>query len=74
VTVTNSKWSTPTLKARWYDDESIAPVGVAVELDASTELSGQNTLKALPTNATAMSHSMKAFVEGHFTTDERARG
>ncbi len=40
--MTNTKWSTPTLKARWFDDESIENLEPVVDVDAAT----RNTIKA----------------------------
>ena len=34
--MTQSKWSTPTLKAHWFDDEGIAPVGPAADASGNT--------------------------------------
>ncbi len=80
--MTNSKWSTPTLKARWYDDESIAALGVAVEGDvegdaaSAADLQGarQNTLKAGPSDVPQVAVSTQAPVYRPASTGEPPTG
>jgi hypothetical protein len=85
VRLTNSKWSTPTLKARWYDDESIAALGVVVEGDVEGDVEGvgsaadlqgarQNTLKAGPSDVPHVAVSTQAPVYRPASTGEPPTG
>ena len=54
--MTQSKWSTPTLKAHWFDDEGIAPV------DPAAEASG-NTLKVTAADVAIDGLDAQAFLD-----------
>ena len=77
--------STPTLKARWYDDESIAALGVVVEGDVEGDVEGvgsaadlqgvrQNTLKAGPSDVPHVAVSTQAPVYRPASTGEPPTG
>ncbi len=69
--LTNTKWSTPTLKARWFDDESIEALEPAVAGDAVTK----NSIKASHVDVAVDSLSVQAFFDRFaVSTDEPASG
>lgn len=70
--MTNSKWSTPTLKARWYDDESIAAVGVAV--DSDVQAAQPNTMKAGPADVPLLAVSTQVRLDRAVSTGEPPTG
>jgi hypothetical protein len=54
--LTQTKWSTPTLKAHWFDDEGIAPVDPAAEAT-------RNTLKVGSADVAIDGLSVQAFFD-----------
>jgi len=66
--LTQTKWSTPTLKAHWFDDEGIAPVDPAAEAT-------RNTLKAAATDVAIDGLTIQAFFDRFASSsDEPATG
>ena len=66
--MTQSKWSTPTLKAQWFDDEGIAPV------DPAAGASG-NTIKATAADIAIDGLGVQAFLDRFASrNDEPASG
>ena len=66
--MTRSKWSTPTLKAQWFDDEGIAPV------DPAADATG-NTLKVTAGDAASDGPGLQAYFDPlASSSDEPASG
>ena len=69
--LTNTKWSTPTLKARWFDDESIE----ALDEGAEGSLVAKNTMKVGHVDVAVDSLSVQAFFDRFSVSpDEPASG
>lgn len=66
--MTQTKWSTPTLKAHWFDDEGIGPVDPAAEAT-------RNKLKATGADVAIDGLSVQAFFDRFASnSDEPATG